>query len=106
MDTQKPAVTRTITLDELHAEARSSFGPDPMNWAYQCPSCGDIASRWDVQCSLILTYSASDAPVLTADQVLAQNCIYCPANARDVGTTLVVLDDGRSARVFELAPAP
>lgn len=102
---RRPEITRTLTLGEFHAEARDRFGDDQRAWAYQCPACGDIARWADVRFALSLTDLASDRPRLTAEQVLAQRCINCPANARDAGTTLVVLDDGRSTRVFELAPA-
>lgn len=99
-------VTRTITLDQLHEEARTRFGEDRNRWAYQCPVCGDIATAVDV------AYVLSQRPVravrrpLVVEQVLGQNCVHCPADAKDHGTTIVRLDDGRTARVFELAPKP
>ena len=35
---------RAMTADELADEARARFGDDALDWAYQCPSCGDIAT--------------------------------------------------------------
>lgn len=35
---------RKLTLSELHDEARQRFGDDPRQWAFRCPSCGDIAT--------------------------------------------------------------
>lgn len=36
---QHQTMTQSALLDEMKAR----FGPDPMNWAFQCPNCGDIA---------------------------------------------------------------
>lgn len=97
---------RTITLAEFHEEARARFGEDRNRWAYQCPACGDIATAVDV------AYALSQRPVrgvrrpVVVEQVLGQNCIACPADAKDYGTTIVRTPDGREARVFELAPKP
>ena len=38
---------RKLTQDELTEEARERFGPDPMQWAFQCPRCGDVATLQD-----------------------------------------------------------
>ncbi|MEU1496104.1 VVA0879 family protein [Streptomyces sp. NPDC005732] len=35
---------RTLTQAELWAEARERFGEHARDWAFQCPSCGDIAT--------------------------------------------------------------
>lgn len=39
--------TRLLTQDELVALAIERFGPDPTNWAFVCPSCGDVAVASD-----------------------------------------------------------
>ncbi|MFE3461348.1 VVA0879 family protein [Nocardiopsis aegyptia] len=98
---------RTITLDQFRAEARARFGPNANRWAYQCPACGDVAVLANV------IYALSQQPVatalqhgLTADKVLAQQCIGCFAEAEDHGTTVVRMPSGREVHVFELAPAP
>ncbi|WP_174545638.1 VVA0879 family protein [Nocardiopsis dassonvillei] len=97
---------RTITLDEFHEEARARFGEDRNRWAYQCPVCGGIATITDVRLALALETVAHGPHTMTAEQVLGQNCVHCPADARDHGTTTVRTPDGRTARVFELAPKP
>jgi len=40
------------TQDELVAELQKRFGPDPMDWAFICPSCGDIATVADFKAAL------------------------------------------------------
>jgi hypothetical protein len=37
-----------LTVDELLAEAKLRFGDDPMKFAFQCPTCKDVAtlSEW------------------------------------------------------------
>lgn len=52
---------RKLTQDELYAEARQRFGPDPRDWAFRCPGCGDIAT-------------ARDFPEGTGDRI-GQECI-------------------------------
>lgn len=42
-------IPRTLTQEELLAEARERFGPDPLDFAFQCPACGDIATIRDFQ---------------------------------------------------------
>ena len=36
--------TRTLTQAELLAEAKRLFGDDPLNIAFKCPICGDVAT--------------------------------------------------------------
>jgi hypothetical protein len=38
---------RTLTQQQLRDEAAARFGPDPMKWAFVCPSCGDVATLQD-----------------------------------------------------------
>jgi hypothetical protein len=33
-----------LTVDELLAEAKLRFGDDPMKFAFQCPTCDDVAT--------------------------------------------------------------
>lgn len=37
----------TMTQDELCEEMQHRFGPDPLKWAFVCPSCGDVATAQD-----------------------------------------------------------
>jgi hypothetical protein len=38
---------RKLTQAELAAEAQERFGDDPIAWAFECPSCGDVATLKD-----------------------------------------------------------
>ena len=38
---------RTLTRDELHAEATAAFGDKPIDWKFRCPNCGDVANGRD-----------------------------------------------------------
>ncbi len=35
-------------LDDFAALATARFGPDPQDWAFACPGCGDVASERDL----------------------------------------------------------
>lgn len=72
---------RKLTQAELVAEATERFGPDIERWAFECPSCGDVASARDFR-------DASADP-----NRLGQECV-----GRHLGalTELATLDHGRS----------
>lgn len=38
---------RTLTQDELRAEATALYGADPRGWKFVCPGCGDVATALD-----------------------------------------------------------
>lgn len=38
---------RKLTIAELVDEAKARFGADPMDWAFRCPNCGDVATIRD-----------------------------------------------------------
>jgi hypothetical protein len=40
---------KTFTHDEWLAEAAKRFGPDPRDWHFVCPSCGNIQSIADFE---------------------------------------------------------
>jgi hypothetical protein len=68
--------TRAVrrTQDELVAELKRRFGDDPMDWAFRCPSCGDVANGRDFKAAL----AASPDEKLsksTASEHLGQICI-------------------------------
>lgn len=46
-DTTTQPEHRELTYAELTAEATERFGPNPEAWAFQCPTCGDIAVAAD-----------------------------------------------------------
>ncbi|MEV5368952.1 VVA0879 family protein [Streptomyces albogriseolus] len=68
---------RVLTQDELWAEARERFGQAPQDWAFQCPSCGDIATGHDIRQALL--HHPRKAEGLSRDaeytEVLGQECI-------------------------------
>jgi hypothetical protein len=68
---------RVLTRDELWAEARSRFGENNIAWAFQCPSCGDVATGMDFFKALALhprRAKAADRSVYFYE-VLGQECI-------------------------------
>lgn len=74
----------TITQDELLAELRHRFGDDPMDWAFVCPSCKDVATGSDFKQALAdHPRTHKDGSKVMASDVLGQECI---------GRTLGVLD--------------
>ncbi len=115
---------RKLTQDELLAEARARFGDDPMQWAFQCPHCKDIATGQDFRDALKehpRTHSRSGEAVIASD-VIGQECIGrtlgalkkdgptgrgCDWAAYGLfpGPWEIVLPDGRSMYGFPLAPA-
>jgi hypothetical protein len=41
---RRPVAVREMTQAELAVEAWCRFGDDPMQWAFACPNCGDVAT--------------------------------------------------------------
>jgi hypothetical protein len=106
---------RTLTLTQLAAEARERFGPNPAQWAFQCPMCGDIATAADfppemreaVSIDCVGRYrGALSAP--DADPTGAQPQRGCGYSAHGLvhGPWEITLPDGGSLHCFPLAPAP
>lgn len=116
---------RRLTQDELIAEATERFGKDPVNWAFLCPSCGDIATGADFSEALTAhpRKHRSGADVIASD-VVGQECIGRTLGAlkKDSGKYTgrgcdwaayglfggpwtVTLPDGRTMHAFPLAPA-
>lgn len=106
---------RKLTQAELIAEARERFGDDQNAWAFQCPSCGDVATVKD-----FIDLGAGTFPV-------GQDCIGRHLGALKMGYTgrgcdwvaygllrgpweVVLPAEGdqpeRSVWSFPLAPAP
>lgn len=81
---------RKLSQAELVAEATERFGSDPLQWAFVCPSCGDVANGEDFRKALAehpRTNLRTDQPVIASD-VVGRECI---------GRTLGALDKRRSA---------
>lgn len=116
---------RKLTQAELVAEAKARFGDDPMQWAFQCPTCKDIATGQDFRDALAehpRTNLRTDKPVIASD-IIGKECIgrtlgalgRKPYKGRGcdwaayglfAGPWEIVLPDGRSMHAFPLAPAP
>ncbi|NUR04359.1 MAG: hypothetical protein HOY79_50000 [Streptomyces sp.] len=116
---------RKLTQAELVAEAKARFGDDPMKWAFQCPTCKDIATAQEFRDALKEKprERADSSRVVTSD-LLGQECIGCTLGALDKHQTYtgrgcdwsayglfqgpweIVMPDGRIAWSFPLAPAP
>lgn len=114
---------RRLTQAELVAEARDRFGDDPLDWAFRCPTCGDVATGRDFRQALADHPRERDGKPTIASDVLAQECIGRTLGAlgRDDytgrgcnwaayglirGPWEVVLPNGSSAWGFPLADAP
>ena len=117
---------RTLTQAELIAEAAERFGPDPMKWAFICPSCGDTATGQDFREALTdnpRTRHRTGETVIASD-LLGQECIGrtlgalatsddkyagrgCTWTAYGLfsGPWEITLPSGRSMHGFPLAPA-
>ncbi|MFJ8006164.1 VVA0879 family protein [Streptomyces fagopyri] len=67
---------RTLTLKEFHADARARFGENPLNWAFQCPSCGDVATGEALRAAIASNpRKHSTGQSVRFTDVLGQECI-------------------------------
>lgn len=114
---------RKLTQAELVAEASARFGDDPMKWAFQCPSCKDVATGQDFRDAL-KEHPRTDreGEPLPASALLGQECIGRTLGPLENGSPgrgcnwaaygfvpgpwEIVMPDGRSVHGFPLAPAP
>lgn len=114
---------RTLTQAELVTEARTRFGDDPLKWAFQCPSCGDVANGEDFRQALAehpRTNLRTNEPVIASD-IVGQECIGRTLGALSrknykgrgcdwaayglfAGPWSITLPSGRTAHSFPLAP--
>ncbi|MFJ4787628.1 VVA0879 family protein [Streptomyces sp. NPDC088794] len=114
---------RTLTHDELTAEATARFGKNPLDWAFVCPNCGDIASTADLAKALAdFPSTRRDGTPVRAEQIAGQECIGRTLGALNPGYTgrgctwaayglipgpwTIHLSEGRTRRSFRLAPVP
>lgn len=112
---------RELTLAELRAEASARFGDDSRQWAFVCPSCGDVATLAD--------FEAAAGGFQDAAAAVGQHCIgrllgALDGDAADAGRSAasrgcdfaayglipgpwkVTLPDGAAVASFALAPSP
>ncbi|MFJ8348952.1 VVA0879 family protein [Streptomyces sp. NPDC094153] len=127
MASTKATPYRKLTQAELIAEARERFGNDPLQWAFLCPSCGDVATGQDFNVALAehpRTNLHTNEPVIASD-IVGQECIGRTLGALDKGRRKytgrgcdwaayglfagpweIALPNGRTVHAFPLAPAP
>lgn len=107
--------TRTLTQQQLLAEARDRFGKDPLDWAFLCPACGDVATGRDFRAALAEHPRNARGEQVTVSGLLGQECIGRTDKARGcdwaasgliAGPWTVELPHGRVRRSFPLAEAP
>lgn len=108
---------RTWTYLEWTTTGITRFGADPMDWAFECPSCGDIATGADLRDALAAHPRARrDGGLLAANEILGQECIGrtlrrgtrgCPWAAYGLIRLgeMIVFADGTTQDVFPFAPA-
>lgn len=97
------SASRTLTIDELWAEARAAFGEDPLNWAFVCPGCKDVATGADFRKAL------EDRPRQLPNGNLAQHSDFLSQEC--IGRTLGALSKGYNGRgctwaAYGLLPGP
>lgn len=65
-----------LTQDELLSLLQDRFGNDPMDWAFQCPQCGDIASGKDFSEALkAKPLTRTDGSKVMASDIFGQQCV-------------------------------
>lgn len=121
---------RKLTQQELVTEAQHRFGDNPLDWAFRCPNCGDIATGHHFRAALAAHPRERDGEQVIASDLLGQECIgrtlgalKGPADTDGgrgqaprgcdwaayglfCGPWEITLPDGRSMWAFPLAAAP
>lgn len=120
MDTGTVNLPDRVTQEVFLSTLAERFGPDPMRWAFECPSCGDVATGQDWKDAL----TGRDEPasnhlgvhcigrglgVLNRDQpkggYTGRGCDWA-AYGWFRGPVLVTDPDGNEMACFRLAPVP
>src|SRR4051812_5710542 len=115
---------RKLTQAELVAEARRLFGDEPLDWAFRCPTCGDVANGREFREALAEHPRKNrDGSDTIASDIVGQECIGRTLGALSKsaeytgrgcnwaayglfsGPWEIVLPNGRSAHSFPLAAA-
>jgi hypothetical protein len=67
---------RKLTQEELLTEARARFGDNPLDWAFRCPHCGDVATGNDFSEALAKhpRKNRDGSATMTSD-IIGQECI-------------------------------
>lgn len=109
--------TYRFTQKELLAEAKRRFGDDPLDWAFVCPTCGDVATARDFkaaggdpnrigqECIGRSMGALSGAPTKDGGRSKAsRGCDWC-AYGLFRGPWIITMPDGREVGSFRLAEA-
>ncbi len=106
---------RKLTQEELAAEAAERFGPNPRDWAFQCPRCGDIAvvgdfpkgeeGRIGQECVGRWRGALHGPANADGGRAVAERGCDWTAYGLIRGPWEIVMPDGHSAWGFPLAPA-
>lgn len=113
------------TQDEFLAELRRRFGDDWHNWAFVCPSCGDVATGADFERALREAGLEDAEGKVKVSRCLGQECIGRVSGALSMsaehwtqsgrrgcdwcafglfrGPEIVVLPDGKEIYSFRIA---
>jgi hypothetical protein len=109
------------TQDELVAELKARFGENPLDWAFQCPACKDVATAEEFSEAIA---ADPEREGQHASEHIGQVCIgrLLGALSKDTeyagrgcdwaafglfrGPEFVVMPDGREVPSFPIAPAP
>lgn len=104
------------TEAEWKAEGERRFGPDMMNWRFECPICGNVASVADFRpykgatpnsatCECIGRYKAGK-PAFGKIRKKGQGpCDYCGYGLFRLSPVRVVQDGGKEIHSFAFAAA-
>lgn len=110
------------TQDELVAEMKARFGDDPKQWAFICPTCGDVATAQDFKDALDAAGS-EDSPFRHLGQICIGRLVGALKREQPKGgyagrgcdwaafglfhgPEFVIMPDGREVPSFAIAPAP
>lgn len=67
---------RKLTQEQLRAEARARFGDNPLDWAFRCPHCGDVATGNDFSKALTENpRTHRDGSKVSVSDIIGQECI-------------------------------
>lgn len=109
------------TLEDLSAIMRDRFGEDDRAWAWECPSCGDIANGYDFAKALDGDWGKASTRVgrecigrslgaLNKDQAYVGRGCDWAAYGLFAGPNVLIREgaDGEEKRLycFNIAPAP
>lgn len=102
-----------MTREEWLAEGKRRFGPDPMKWAFKCPSCGHVATVQqykDAGATEGMIAFSCIGRALGSEKELGDDtggpCNYAGGGLFRLNPVRVTLDDGTVQEAFEFAEVP